>query len=67
MCSAWMTHAQSHVEKMAEDAESDIAICFVEEIKKRIALLILLKHWGYDNFKLNWNIHAVREVTLSRF
>ena len=39
MCSAWMTHAQSHASrlheltenKMAEDAESDIAIRFVDE------------------------------------
>ena len=34
MRSAWMTHAQSHASftnKMAEDAENDIAICFVDE------------------------------------
>ena len=38
MCSAWMTHAQSHAsftklrqKKMTEDAESDIAIRFVDE------------------------------------
>ena len=37
MCSAWMTHAQSHEtftnwgRKMAEDAESNIAIRFVDE------------------------------------
>ena len=38
MCSAWMTHAQSQAsftnwrwKKMAEDAESDIAICFLDE------------------------------------
>ena len=38
MCSAWMTHAQSHAsgqelrqKKMAEDAESNIAIGFVDE------------------------------------
>ena len=38
MCSAWMTHAQSHasftnwrLKQMAEDVESDIAIRFVNE------------------------------------
>ena len=39
MCSAWMTHAQRHARvlheltpnKMAQDAESDIAIRFVDE------------------------------------
>ena len=38
MCSAWMTHAQSHASftnwrrtKLAEDAESDIAIRLVDE------------------------------------
>ena len=37
MCSPWMTHAQSHASfeltqnKMAEDAERDIAIRFVDE------------------------------------
>ena len=34
MCSAWMTHAESHEmtqNKMGEDAESDFAIPFVDE------------------------------------
>jgi len=41
MCSAWMTHAQSRVlheltkNKMSEDADSDIAIRFVDEDEYR--------------------------------
>ena len=38
MCSAWMTYVQNHASlkemtqnKMGEDAESDFAICFVDE------------------------------------
>ena len=34
MCSAWMTHAQSHApfpNKIAKDAESDITIRLVDE------------------------------------